>query len=58
MDKKAPDEFIIRSPEEEYVNYIQQQIDIASRFEDAKKVKLYKDSFELGLKILNSIKKS
>ena len=58
MEKKISEDFIIRSPEEEYTNYVQQQIDLAIRFEEREKVALYQEALELGLKTLTSLKKS
>ena len=58
MEKKIPEAFIIRSPEEEYNNYVQQQIDLAIRFEEREKVACYQEALELGLKTLTSLKKS
>lgn len=54
--RKNLDEFIIRSPEEEFTNYVKQQIEMATRFDEKEKLKLYEDALDLGLKILNGLK--
>lgn len=56
MANKIPDEFAIRSPEEEYELYVQKQIENARRFKEVDKVELYQEALQLGLKLLKDLR--
>ena len=56
MANKIPNEFLIRSPEEEYELYVTQQIENAERFAEEDKQDLYKEALNFGLKVLRDLK--
>ena len=55
MVTKNSNDFIVYSPEEEFTSHVQQQIDLARRFEEDDKLELYSEALELGLQILRSV---
>ncbi len=49
------DDFVLYSPQEEYKKYIQQKMDLATRFREENKIELYRKALELGLDILKKL---
>lgn len=57
-NKKIPEDFLIRSPEEEYESCVAQQIEQAVRFGDNEKAELYREALEKGLKTISNLRKA
>ena len=55
MVTKNSNDFIVYSPEEEFISHVQQKIDSATRFDEHDKLELHREALELGLQILRSV---
>lgn len=49
-------EFLLYSPEEEYLSHIHKKLEVAAKYQDNDKINLYQEALELGLQILKKIK--